>query len=278
MIPAIVAIVLVVLLAAAIGYSYYEARDLRVRRLSVAFADLPKPFDGYTIAFASDFHVLRIGAHERNVLDRLGEVRADLLVLGGDLQYTRSRSAYGAKKFVDAVGRLAPRFTDGVVATPGNHDSYNLRTFLRRHPVVRYLGDTPLVIRRGDVKIAVAGVRKGPRKRRRQMDRRIGSTVASIPTDVSFRILIAHWADYYPAARRARFDLVLSGDTHGGQIRLPFIGPIRRTRTPRRYAWGLVREGNTVCYTTSGVGVRVLPLRFLCPPEIVVLELRRRGT
>jgi predicted MPP superfamily phosphohydrolase len=95
-----------------------------------------------------------------------------------------------------------------------------------------------------------------------------------MPAGIDFRVFVAHWPDYFPPASRAGFNLVLAGDTHGGQIRLPLVGaPVRKTTMPSRYAYGLVREGGATLYTTSGIGTRGVPLRLLCPPEIVVLEL-----
>lgn len=267
------------LLAATIVYGRREARRLHIRRFSLDFANLPTTFDGYRIVFASDFHVLRVGSFEREVLDRLTTLRGDLLILGGDYQDHRKKPADGAIAFVDKLGELAGHFIDGIVAVRGNHDSRTMRAHLRGHSAIRYLSTKAFVIERGGDKIAIAGVRWRPRKSRKRMEQRVHRIAASVPDDPRFRILVAHWPDYFPCAKGEKFDLVLSGDTHGGQIRLPLIGAIvRKTRLPRRYAYGLVREGESTLYTTSGIGTRISPLRLFCPPEIVILELRASGS
>jgi len=263
-------------LAAAILYARHEARDLRVRRIDLELENLPPAFDGYTIVFASDFHVGRPGEYERKVLDALGAPRGDLLVLGGDYQEQRSKPADGAIEFVGRLALLAPSFTDGIVAVRGNHDNRRMREYLKKEPAIHYLSASWRAIERGGAKIAVAGARHARKKKTEGMRAEARRLAAEIPPEAAFRVLVAHWPDYFPAATEAGFDLVLSGDTHGGQIRLPLVGaPIRKTTMPARYAYGLVRERGSVLYTTSGVGTRGVRLRFLCPPEIVVLKLRR---
>jgi hypothetical protein len=101
------------------------------------------------------------------------------------------------------------------------------------------------------------------------------AALAGVPDD-AFKLLLAHSPDILPAAARHRVDLVLAGHTHGGQIRLPWLGPlVTRTRISRRYAWGLTTCGDTLCHTTSGAGCSFPPVRLDCPQEIVLLELVR---
>jgi len=259
---------------------YRESSRLVVRTLALEFDDLPKSFDGYRIIFASDFHVRRIGPYERRVLDTLGALHGDLLILGGDFPDHRKKSADAAMAFVDEIGNLAPNFRDGIVAVRGNHDSPAMRKHLKHHGVIRYLSGRVAVVERGGATIALAGARRWPkRKDRDRLGRSLRRLAASMPADAGLQILVAHWPDYFPAARNERFDLVLAGDTHGGQVRLPLIGAIiRKTPMPQRYAYGLAREGRTTLYTTSGVGTRGIRLRFLCPPEIVALELHARDS
>ena len=269
----------VLLLAAAMVYARREAGRLRIQRFSLDLANPPcggpTAFDGYRIVFASDFHVLRVGPFERKVLDSLAALRGDLLILGGDYQDHRKKPVDGAIAFVDKLAELAGNFADGIVAVRGNHDSRTMREYLRHHRAIRYLGRTAFVIERGNDKIAIAGVRRSPRKSRKRMERRAHRIAASMPDNACLRVLVSHWPDYFPAARREKFDLVLAGDTHGGQVRLPLVGAVvRKTRLAQRYAFGLVREEGSTLYTTSGIGTRSFPLRLFCPPEIVVFELR----
>ena len=90
-----------------------------------------------------------------------------------------------------------------------------------------------------------------------------------------FKILLAHSPKAFEYSRESSVDLQLSGHTHGGQICLPFIGPlIWRDKIERKYSQGLFHENNTFLYVTRGIGTVYIPFRFFCPPEITVITLR----
>ena len=73
-----------------------------------------------------------------------------------------------------------------------------------------------------------------------------------------------------------QMSLILSGHTHGGQIKLPWLGPIARYATKDlKYAQGLFRNGEVQLYVSSGTGVIGLPIRMGVRPEITVLRLMR---
>jgi predicted MPP superfamily phosphohydrolase len=79
-----------------------------------------------------------------------------------------------------------------------------------------------------------------------------------------------------PVLARPPADLVLAGHTHGGQVRLPLFGPLHlEPRLPRDWSMGWVRlpSRHTWMYTTRGVGVSRAPIRFLCPPEVTLMEI-----
>lgn len=87
------------------------------------------------------------------------------------------------------------------------------------------------------------------------------------------KLLLAHNPIILRRAARAGVDLVLSGHTHGGQVSLRSdSSPSGRPR--RRLLKGLARQGETQIYVTRGLGTVVLPVRFGCPPEVSLLELR----
>ncbi|GIX03720.1 MAG: hypothetical protein KatS3mg113_0726 [Planctomycetaceae bacterium] len=89
------------------------------------------------------------------------------------------------------------------------------------------------------------------------------------------RILLSHTPDVFPWAVAHEFDLVLAGHTHGGQICLPLLGPIYSpSRFSCRYAGGVYHRARTVMHVSRGVSGR-MPVRWGCPPEITLIELRR---
>jgi predicted MPP superfamily phosphohydrolase len=97
--------------------------------------------------------------------------------------------------------------------------------------------------------------------------------------DAAFALCVVHDPAPYEDAAGAGFDLVVAGHTHGGQIRLPFVGALVTNSTvPRRLALGASWIGRTLLFVTPGLGTgKFAPYRFLCPPEASVLELVPRG-
>jgi predicted MPP superfamily phosphohydrolase len=88
------------------------------------------------------------------------------------------------------------------------------------------------------------------------------------------RVLLSHTPDQLEWARRWDFDLMLAGHTHGGQVRLPLIGPLFvPSRIEVRYSAGVFHEPPLVLHVTRGVSGKT-PLRINCPPEIDKLTLR----
>jgi predicted MPP superfamily phosphohydrolase len=89
-------------------------------------------------------------------------------------------------------------------------------------------------------------------------------------------VLLSHQPTVLDLEQSNKVALILSGHTHGGQIRFPFLGaPARFATQDLKYARGLFRRGETQLYVSSGTGVIGLPVRFGVRPEIAVLRLRR---
>jgi predicted MPP superfamily phosphohydrolase len=93
--------------------------------------------------------------------------------------------------------------------------------------------------------------------------------------DTTFSILLAHSPDLIQWAAPSGIDLVISGHTHGGQVQLPFWGPIiNRTALKREHLTGLSHFGETRLYVNRGMGTILLPLRFLSPPEVTLFSFQ----
>ena len=155
----------------------------------------------------------------------------------------------------------------------GNHDHYTdpeltTRALARNHITV--LNNANTTIRRGPDAIQLAGIDdwswNGTDWRRAfyGLDGKRSS------------ILLSHQPIVLDFEETQTASLILSGHTHGGQIKLPFIGaPARFATSDLKYASGLFRRGQTQLYVSRGTGVIGLPVRFGVRPEIAVLRLRR---
>jgi predicted MPP superfamily phosphohydrolase len=80
-----------------------------------------------------------------------------------------------------------------------------------------------------------------------------------------------------PPADSKGLELVLAGHTHGGQVRIPFKGPVEQNLSRGPFVMGRYDLPGRMLYISRGIGTSYLPLRFACPPEVVVLRSPRRG-
>jgi predicted MPP superfamily phosphohydrolase len=100
-----------------------------------------------------------------------------------------------------------------------------------------------------------------------------GKAMDWLPEPNGKLVLLVHYPQYVENLRSRRFDLILAGHSHGGQVRLPFIGALIVPRGTGRYKYGLYDTPAGALYVTSGVGSGIVPFRLNCRPEIAVIEL-----
>jgi predicted MPP superfamily phosphohydrolase len=260
--------------------------DLKLRRWP---ADLP-----LTVAVISDLHACKPWMEiERiqSIVEQTNQLNADVIVLLGDfvagLRYYRT-GLVGADEWAKALtGLKAPL---GVHAILGNHEWWSDaaaqrnghgptfgRVALERAGIPVYENDVVRLTKSGR-HFWLAGL--GDQiafvpSRRRYPGRRLGvddldGTLRKVP-DGDPVILLAHEPDIMPRVPE-RVSLVLSGHTHGGQVRLFGWSPVVPSRYGNRYAYGHVREQCDLI-VSGGLGCSIAPVRFGMPPEIVLVSI-----
>ena len=246
-----------------------EPQNVEVEPVSLVLPRLDKEFDGYRIVQISDIHMDGWMSFERlsGLMKLVNEQRPDLIAMTGDLVTAEAKR--DDRELVDALSLLeAP---DGAVAVLGNHDYIADENLVRR--IIRDGGLTELsndfvTLRRGAGTLHVAGVDDFYRRRAR-----LDLILNRLPEDGA-AVLLAHEPDFAEvSAPTGRFDLQLSGHTHGGQFRLPLVGPVMRPRVGRIYPGGLYNVDGMLQYTNRGLGMLKPYLRFNCRPEITVFTL-----
>ena len=238
----------------------------RLERVTLSLPTLPAGLDGLRIGQITDCH-LGMPYSAGNLAWAVAQMQSeqpDLLVLTGDLVGKR-RAIADVPAYLR--GLSAPL---GIYAVPGNHDYweglYDLRgalmllgipLLLNEHRQLRWNGvDLWLV--------GIDDIWEG------QHD--YAAALQGVPRD-AFKLLLAHAPDAADEAARHRFALQISGHTHGGHLRLPFLGPFTRPRYGLRYVMGRYQVGAMALYVSRGLGG--LPLRLLCRPEATIITLRR---
>lgn len=296
---ALAALLLVALAVGLVAYSYWEAGQIQVVERELAFDGLPPAFDGFRIIHLSCIHTRGYGRVERRLRRLLEGIDADLLVMAGDFKAHITTPPERVHPSIDRIFEGLD-YPYGMVAVGGNHDWGRFYEELAARGRFTCLMRAALLIEKGGEAIALLGGHTarpiggrgdheidecawvGNVARRHPLWPLLPDTKARpwtcdrVYAGDAFRILVAHTPDFIVDAQANGIDLVLAGDTHGGQIRLPFIGGLYiKTRAPRAYDRGHFVEGGTQMYVNPGIGTQYVPLRFRCPPEITILTLRR---
>lgn len=227
---------------------------------------LPPALDGLSIVHMSDFHFTgHVGkAYFHEVVRLSNELDPDLVAITGDLV---DRAAC-IDWIPETLGRLKARH--GVYVVLGNHDirvdKQRLLDALRAGGLV-YLGGRWIEIEIRNQRVVLSG--------NELPWFRPAADMGDCPPREGgpLRIALAHSPDQLPWARRSDVDLLLAGHTHGGQILLPWLGPIfAPSRGGVTYASGIFHAPPTILHVTRGVSGE-LPVRLNCPPEMALLRL-----
>lgn len=244
---------------------WYEVTDvpLRLDRLDPAF-------EGYRIVQLSDIHLDELTTRERlaQVVAETNALSPDVVVVTGDF-LSGPRVGTLAHDLVITLRDLAPR--DGTFAILGNRDYWAGEAVVRQ--VIRDSGlidvnNAVHTLRRGAAQLHIAGVDDVWVGKDR-----LDFVLRRLP-DTGAAILLAHEPDFADtSAATGRFDVQLSGHSHGGQVVLPLLGRLVLPGMAEHYPSGLYRVGDMWQYTNRGLGMIHPRIRFNCRPEITVFTL-----
>jgi predicted MPP superfamily phosphohydrolase len=255
-----------------------EPNHPRIVRKEIALRRWPSRLDGFTVAHLSDFHYdPSFSVHPlKAAVDIVNRLSPDLIVFTGDFVSVRllfgsdKEAAAAAEPCATLLGQMdAPH---GLWAIMGNHDILTDRhrvTSALRSQGIQVLVNQSFPIESNGARFWLAGaddVLFGKPD--------LSATLHDPPADEA-SILLIHEPDCADRVARLPVDLQLSGHSHGGQVRAPFLPPLWVPPLARKYVWGLYKVGGLALYTNPGLGTVGLPVRWNCPPEITLLTLRR---
>lgn len=248
-----------------------NAATVRVRMNHVVSTQLPAGFDRFTILQLSDLHVEMNPAAMQSVIGLVKDLKFDLCVITGDYRaqtYGVIRPCLaGMARVIACVREVSGATLYGVL---GNHDSIRMVPDLERMGAAMLLNEH-VVLKRGGDEIYIAGIDDAHFYRVDNIEK----AAEGIPKD-AFSILLSHTPEIFQQAAHAGFDILLSGHTHGGQICLPGGIPLTLdSDLPRAFGSGAWKYHNMAGYTSVGAGSCIVPVRFNCPPEITIHQLRR---
>lgn len=251
----------------------------RIVRQEIVLRRWPERLEGFTIALLSDFHYdPYFSVHPlRSSITIVNELHPDLIALTGDFvteplhakQGSRAKAADASEPCAQLLGRMQAPY--GRWAVLGNHDVVTNPSRVinsLRAAGIQILGNQSAPIETNGARFWLAGV-DDVMERRSDLDR----ALHNVPANESV-VLLAHEPDFADHVSRFPVDLQLSGHSHGGQVRVPFVRPLWLPPLAKKYIWGLYKIGGLTLYTNPGLGTVGLPVRMNCPPEITLLTLR----
>jgi len=245
-------------------------RDIHIQRL-------PQPFHNFRIAQLSDIHLEEYTEETflRYAVHRINDLKPDMVLLTGDYVSDGPRSPSYALKAALRCGAILRELACPLrYAVLGNHDFNVDPPFVTAALVsngIPVLSNQFVAVKRGGAHLWLSGLEDAGAGR--------PNLDLSIPPQLDAPLLMmCHEPDYTDTILRhprgTQIDLILSGHTHGGQVRLPFLPPLILPSMGTKYVEGLFHFNKTQLYVNRGLGAVGLPVRFNCPPEITILKLK----
>jgi len=263
----ILGLILITVVGLALYAFLVEPRWVEIVEITIETEKIPKD-SKIKIVQLSDLHIHEIGDREKYVLKVIEEINPDLVVITGDL--------IDDKKNVDKLYSFLRNISHvkRIYVILGNWDHWSgidLNEYIRD---LEALGVTVLVnsndvITEDTFCLNIVGV-DDPHTGRANLEK----ALTDIKSDC-YTLLLAHSPEIIDKIAKKNIDLILTGHTHGGQVILPIYGPLFLPveEKYRKYSSGLFKIGNSTLYVNRGLGTSILPVRFLCRPEITVIKI-----
>ena len=258
----VAAVVAIALACTGLEAFVIEPQWLEVSHYRIASPKIHQPL---RIVVVADLQTDRIGAYERGVLRQVLEQKPDLILLAGDYIQTSWEDRAILQSQLNRVLReldfTAPR---GVFAVQGNVDCPGWQEIFDGLGVTTVSANESFDL--GELRLTCLGL----------FESLGGGGRIVNPRPDQFHLVLGHAPDY--ALGQVDAELLVAGHTHGGQVRLPWIGPvITHSRVPHDWAAGMTDlPGGRKLLVSRGIGMErgnAPPVRFLCRPELVVIDL-----
>ncbi|GAB6067365.1 hypothetical protein JCM13664_06830 [Methylothermus subterraneus] len=244
-----------------------NARKIEVIKNEIRLPHLPAPFDGFSLLHLSDLHLDMSPDLPEALSAAVQGLDYDACVLTGDF---RARTFGPWQPALDALAKVVPYLKAPRYGVLGNHDTIYMVPGLEALGI-RVLMNESVALSRGGAEIYLSGIDDPHYYRADNLEK----ALEGVPEE-AVAILLSHSPEIYRNAAYAKFDLMLCGHTHGGQICLPGGIPIwRNADAPLKLCAGRWRYANLQGYTSRGCGVSVVDVRLNCPPEVTLHVLRR---
>lgn len=267
-------IALVLLISILFLFIWYQNNHIVITVYQYKSSKLSGKDDKFSLVQISDLHNARFGNNNENLIKRIESLEPDMIVITGDIVDSNHTNIDIAINFVRNIAGKYP-----VYYVTGNHEYWldesereELFTGIKDTGAV-ILNNEKLSVDAGDNTISLIGLDDN------SLDKVTLSSIMKECNKDLLTVVLAHEPQYLDKYSDAGADLVLTGHAHGGQMILPFIGPLIAPDQgffPKYTAGNFERESTTM-YISRGLGNSVIPVRLFNYPEIVCVEIQGDG-
>lgn len=253
----------------------WEPSRLTEKDYTLGLSDWPVACSPYRIAVVSDIHAGApyIGLEKIDrMVAMIHKQKPDLVLLPGDfvIQEVLGGNFIAPEELAQHLKPLLAHTK--MYAVLGNHDAWldskRVQTAFEDAGIA-VLEDRAIPITKNQCQFWLVGLSDYTEGKLEYHE-----AFSMVPADAP-RLVFTHNPDVFPDLHKARFSLMIAGHTHGGQVKLPFVGRmVVPSKYGERYAIGHVEENNRHLFVTPGIGSSILPVRFGVPPEISYLRLQ----
>jgi predicted MPP superfamily phosphohydrolase len=264
-----------------IVFFVYQNNSIVITNWNYHNSKIPIDFDNFTIVHISDLHNKMFGHDQANLLDKVRSISPDIIIITGDLIDRRRYDLDTAMKFITGAVKIAP-----VYYVSGNHEAWSGKFPSIKQSLIDagvcILDDKAVELSKVKSSIHIMGISDPDfltsTYREGTNTGKIEEQLNQWATDGSFTILLSHRPELFDLYCENNIDLVFSGHTHGGQIRIPlyggFVAPEQGIFPD--YISGSYSKNATTMFISRGLGNSLIPVRVFNRPEIVAVTLKSK--
>lgn len=266
----IILVIIILILGLGLLYSRFIATSgLKVKEYKVVNNKITDSYHGLKIIHLSDIHYnSTINEKElNNIVDKVNEIKPDIVVLTGDL--IDERLSYEKDILINCLSKIEAKL--GKFAVSGNHDipldDYNY--IIKESGFTSLDNKYELIYSKTSEPIIISGIGYGDEDigiKTEQYDKYISELKADDIKPI-YSILLVHEPDTVDNLDLNKYDLVLAGHSHGGQVRIPFIGKLYTPEGAKKYYDEYYKINNTDLYISSGLGTSMYKFRLFNRPS-----------
>lgn len=261
-----------------IVFFYHQNNSIEITKHTLKFSKLPKNFNQFTIIHITDLHNKKFGNKQNKLIRKISNEKPDIIVITGDIVDRRRFNLTPAIDFVENAKKIAP-----IYYSPGNHEAWSFKY----DEVDKLLSQAGAIVLNNEIEkfiidgesINIIGLMDAAFETKENAKEvnlgEFSKNLKSFSNPKDFSILLSHRPEIFDLYCQSEIDLIFCGHAHGGQIRLPLIGPLFAPNQGffPKLTSGVARSKQSLMVVGRGLGNSLMPIRLFNQPEIVKVVL-----